>query len=104
MTPPDVWEALAKIRNVRLRCWSSSDGSRHSASITLYGEFSRRNLTSASFTARQRSGETIEAMVWRAIVELQRRELEGNPKPSAREIERRKRSKLLAKADTSRPM
>lgn len=91
----DVWDALSKIRRVKLRCSTSSDGILRHAGITLYGEFNCQRGASASFTARLKQGETLEAMVWRAIVELQRRELDGNPKPSPKVVEQRKLRKLL---------
>jgi hypothetical protein len=58
-----------------------------------------KKLRRASATARLRKGESIEAMVWRALAELKRRELDGNPEPNQKTVEYRRLRKLLLSAD-----
>jgi hypothetical protein len=63
--------------------------------------YARISLSSESFKIvrfRQRRGESIEALCWRALAELQKREVEGMPKPTPKERERRRRRKLLDSA------
>lgn len=48
---------------------------------------------------RIRKGETIPAMIWRVLVELSRREVEGMPGPDVKAATYRKRRKLLLSAD-----
>jgi len=57
-----------------------------------------------SVNYRQRRGETIEALLWRALAELSRREHAGMPKPDPKAKRRRDLRKLLDSANVQRPM
>lgn len=96
----NTWAALAEIQHARLRCYTYNSG-RVSASISLH---TWNGGNPASFTAKLRKGETLEAMVCRAIVELHRRERDGMPRTRPAAIMWRRNRKLLESADRGRPM
>ncbi len=81
----DLSAALKQLHHFKL------SGGRHRASFSAWTwlEAGRRSRA-ASVKARLRRGETIEAMVWRALAELNRRLLDGMPKPKQADVARRK--------------
>lgn len=95
----NAWKALAKRGQATLRI---RDGS---ASLRLWSIVRQgRRVWLASFTARQRRGESLEQMVRRGLSEITKREVEGNPKPSPAEATRRKQRHLLRYSPETRPM
>ena len=99
-TMSNVWSELAKVAHVAMRM------NRGRASIRLWAicQHSPNTVHLASFTARQREAEDVEAMLWRALSEFRKREIEGNPKPRPEEAERRKQRRMLRDAPETRPM
>ncbi len=87
---------LGKIQHVRLRT-----GSRQTTSVQLHGFHGVRGMVSVK--ARLRTTESVEAMLWRALAEYQKRVIEGMPKPHPHARARRRQMKLLHTANT-RPM
>jgi hypothetical protein len=76
-----LFEQLAKIDSWRLR------GCRARASFTAATWTGRRF---ASMSVRRRRGESIEAMMWRGLAELNRRLLDGMPRPRPEVVARQK--------------
>src|SRR5437773_320479 len=76
--------ALDKLRFWRLR------GRGKKASFSAWTAEGGQRLMTASVAVRRQHGETIEAMIWRGLAELNRRMLDGMPKQNVNAIARRR--------------
>ena len=109
----NLWEALDRCESIRIRktsavlvgrgvayaCRTCRQVARHCRCDQDHKKLMEYESV-AWAPVRRRVGETLEAMLWRGLAELSKRQIEGMPGPNAAERRRRDLRKLLLSADT----